>query len=252
MNLGLKGKQVLVVGIGKGIGKAISIAYANEGAKIVALSRNENLLRETINIIGGEKKGHAYRVVELMETGTPSNIAKQLITDYDDFDIVIHNIGGPMDIRDTLASVDEWNKVWKLNIGIAIEMNRILIPPMINKKYGRIIHISSISSRILRGSPQYCCAKAYVNAYVTTAGRELADKGIIMSAILPGAIEFENGFWAETKKTNKEKYYGFLKEHQAINRMGSPEEIANFALFLGSEKASFAAGALIPVDGGNM
>lgn len=69
---------------------------------------------------------------------------------------------------------------------------------------------------------------------------------------MPGAVTFYDGYWDKVLKTNPDKYYGFLKEHQAISRMGSPEEIANFALFLGSEKASFAAGALIPVDGGNM
>lgn len=252
MELGIKGKKVLIVGLGKGIGKAIVRAYADEGAYLTVLSRDKRNLKKIIDEIGGKKCRHSYLAVKLMEYGVPKNTAEKLISENICFDIVVHNIGGSLGIRDPLGQVEDWNKVWRLNTGIAIEMNNILIPPMIKQNWGRIIHISSISSRILKGAPQYCCAKAYLNAYVITVGRHFAKKGIVMSAILPGAVEFENSYWAEIKETNKGKYYGFLNEHQAINRMGTPEEIAAFALFMGSEQVRFASASIIPVDGGNM
>lgn len=251
MNLHLKEKKILLVGLGRGIGRAIAKAYADEKAQLFILSRDENYLKKTIDSINGTNR-HNYLKTELMKSKEPTRISEFLIKQYKYFDIVIHNIGGPFGIRDSLAEIDDWEKVWRLNVGIAIEMNRILIKPMLTRQWGRIIHISSISSRILRGAPQYCCAKAYLNAYIKTMGRSFAKDGIIISGILPGAVEFKDSYWAKTKKLNQEKYYGFLKEHQAIGRMGKPEEIASFAVFLGSEKASFAAGTLIPIDGGNM
>lgn len=252
MNLDLKDKKVLIVGIGDGIGKATAIAYANEGARVTALSRDEQKLKELITELGGEKKGHSYMAVDLMVDENPHKTALFLIEKHKIFDVVVHNIGHHLGIRDPLASVKDWYLVWKLNIGISIEMNEILIPPMIEQKWGRVIHLSSISAVILRGSPQYCTSKAYINAYVTTVGRYLADKGVVMTSIMPGAVEFSGGYWNEIKETNPEKYYGFIKEHQAIGRMGTPEEIASFAVFMGSIHASFATASNIPVDGGNM
>jgi len=252
MEMGINGKRVLIIGIGNGIGKSIAIAYANERAIVTAVSRDEQGLRKLVLEMGGESKGHSYMATDLMIDGNPTKTAKSLIERHKKFDIVVHNIGHHLGIREPLAPVKEWQLVWKLNVGISIEMNEILIPPMIEQKWGRVIHLSSISARILRGSPQYCTSKAYLNAYVTTVGRYLADKGIVMTSIMPGAVEFGGGYWDEIKKQNPEKYHGFLKEHQAIGRMGTPEEIASFAVFMGSIHSSFAPATNIPVDGGSM
>ena len=252
MNLELKDKKVLIVGIGEGIGKAIAKAFAKEGASVTAISRDEQRLKELILELGGEKKGHSYMTVDLMVDDNPRKTALFLIEKHKKFDIVVHNIGHHLGIRDPLAPVKDWHLVWKLNIGISIEMNEILIRPMIEQKWGRVIHLSSISAIILRGSPQYCTSKAYINAYVTTVGRYLASKGVVMTSIMPGAVEFSGGYWDEIKKTNPEKYYGFIMEHQAIGRMGTPEEIASLAVFMGSIHSSFAPGTNIPIDGGNM
>ena len=252
MDLGLTNKEVLVVGIGKGIGKSIVKALIREGANVTMISRNSDILMEIEKSTDIETRDISFYSADLMMKNAPRLLSKKLLMKNHDFDVIIHNIGHHFGIRDPLAPVDDWLKVWQLNIGIAIEMNEILIPPMIKKGWGRIIHISSISAQILRGSPQYCTSKAYINAYVTTVGRFLADKGIVLSSIMPGAVEFEGGYWDEIKKTNPDKYYGFLKEHQAINRMGKPEEIAAFVLFMASVHSSFAPATNIPVDGANM
>ncbi len=250
--MGINGKKVLIIGVGNGIGKAIAFAFAKEGAIITALSRNEKNLKELMVEMGGEAMGHSYLAVNLMVDETPKKTALYLIDRYKKFDIVVHTIGHNLGIREPLAPIKDWEQVWRLNVGISIEMNEVLIPPMIKQKWGRVIHLSSISAKVLRGSPQYCASKAYLNAYVTTVGRAIADKGVVMTSIMPGAVEFSPGYWNEIKTSNPEKYYGFLKEHQAIGRMGTPEEIATFAVFLGSIHSSFAPGTNIPVDGGSM
>jgi len=138
------------------------------------------------------------------------------------------------------------------NAGIAINMNNVLIQPMIDKGWGRVIHISSISAVMLRGNPLYASAKAFLNAYVTTVGRAIAATGVVMTAILPGAVAFPGSYWDQYTYTDPDRCKDFLKEHQAVNRFGTTKEIADVALFLAGEQASFMQAALIPVDGANM
>jgi 3-oxoacyl-[acyl-carrier protein] reductase len=252
MNFNISGKSVLVVGASKGIGRAIAKAYAEEGAIVTAIARSESQLKSLIEEIGGPNSVHRYFVFDMMETGMPTKASQLLLEDYKYFDIVIQCIGGIYKSRDPFSSIEFWINEWIFNVGIAIEMNNILIPPMVKRGWGRIIHISSISSKMLRGNVLYTCAKSYLNAYVINMGRLLANKGIIVSALMPGAVEFKDSYWEKIRNNNPDKYFGFLKEHQAIGRMGKPEEIAAFAVFLGSEQASFAAASLITVDGGNM
>ena len=135
---------------------------------------------------------------------------------------------------------------------LSYPINSVLIPEMIKNKWGRVIHVSSISAKMLRGNPLYASSKAFLNAYVKTVGRQVAQSGVVMSAVMPGAVAFKNSYWEKTKKDNPAKVNDFLSHHQAVGRFGTPEEIANMVLFLGSEKASFMQAAIVPIDGGNM
>jgi len=100
------------------------------------------------------------------------------------------------------------------------------------------------------GAPAYSCAKAYLNMYIKVVGRELAKDNVIISGVMPGTILSEGKHWDKLQKTNPELVREYLDRHQAIGRFGRAEEIAPFVLLLSSEQASFAAGAVLPVDGG--
>ena len=134
----------------------------------------------------------------------------------------------------------------------SIDMNSKLIPPMIEKGYGRVIHISSISALMLRGNPLYASAKAFLNAYVTTVGRQLAPTGVLLTSVMPGAVAFEGSYWDKFVKEGHPRVDDFLRHLQAANRFGTPEEIANVVLFMASDKSSFMPATNIPVDGANM
>jgi 3-oxoacyl-[acyl-carrier protein] reductase len=123
---------------------------------------------------------------------------------------------------------------------------------MIDKGWGRVIHISSISAVMLRGNPLYASAKAFLNAYVTTVGRTFASSGVVISAVMPGAVAFPGSYWDQYKVTDPVRCEDFLRHHQAANRFGTTKEIADVVLFMASEKASFMQAALVPVDGANM
>ena len=156
-----------------------------------------------------------------------------------------------------MAKVNDWLKVWEFNVGIAIQMNAQLIPPMKVNKWGRIVHISSMNAVTggtmvdpYGGSPAYNCAKAYLNMYVKNIGRELAKDNIIATAVMPGTIFSKGKHYDKLQKKNPQLVKEFLYHHHAIGRFGKAEEIAPFVLLLCSTHASFAAGSLMSIDGG--
>lgn len=259
MDLGIKGKRVLVTGASQGVGKEIALAFAAEGCKVAAIARREGPLKALIEEMGGLKQGHTYVCADLMEEGRPAAAVKDLIARGGDIEIVVHNVGGTLKIKDPLAAAKEWARVWRFNVGVAIEINNVVVPKMQANKWGRIIHISSVASQDFRGSPAYAASKAYLNAYTKVAGRAFAPDGIVVSALMLGAFYAKGGHWDEDNYTGEEekeaflrKRSDFLRHHHAIGRLGKAEEIAPFALFMASQQASFAAASLIPVDGGTM
>lgn len=256
MDLGIAGKRVLVTGASQGIGKEIALAFAGEKCRVVIVARREKELQETVKAFPGS--AHGFIAADLMEEGRPARVAEEALRRFGTIDIIVHNVGGTLQVKDPLAPAKDWERVWMFNVGIAMEMNRVLVPPMRQQKWGRIIHVSSISGESLRGSGAYGCAKAYVNAYTKVLGRALAQDGIVVSAILPGAVYAAGGHWDEDAVHNKDKEAffrkrdDFLRHHHAVGRFGTADEIAPFAVFLASRHVTFAQGTLIPVDGGTM
>lgn len=262
MKFDFSGKTVLVVGGSKGIGKQICLTFAKEGAKVVTIARSSDLLsqlkKEMDKLNNLDNKIYCH---DLMNCNI-GEVVEHILYDNGVFDIVVHNVGGSLTSRDPLGDYNEWEYAVKFNAGVAIEFNHFILPKMIERKSGKIIHVSSISSKNLRGNPQYASAKEFLNAYVTTVGRSVAKSGVVMSAIMPGAVSFEGSYWdkrqhdfnkpADGGKSGNEICVDYLSHHMAVNRFGTTDEIANVVLFLASDYASFMQGAVVPVDGGTM
>lgn len=252
MDLGLENKKILVVGASKGIGKAIALAFASENCCIVAVARTKALLQEvqTECMVSGAKSIEVI-TKDIMECNT-REFAEKLLKKYGAFDVIVHNVGGSLISRNHLGGLEDWDYALKFNALAAIDMNSVLIPPMIKNGMGKVIHVSSISAIMLRGNPLYASAKAFLNAYVTTVGRKLAPTGVQLCSVMPGAVAFPGSYWDEFVKKGDPRVDDFLRHHQAINRFGTPEEIANVILFMSSDKSTFMQGTNIPVDGANM
>lgn len=252
MELGLNNKKVLIVGASKGIGRGIAEGFAKEHTNIVAVARSEELLQEVKDscLSAGAESFEAI-TADIMNTDT-AEFARELMDRFGVFDIVVHNVGGSLVSRDHLGGIDDWNYALRFNALEAINMNSVLIPPMVERKYGRVIHISSISALMLRGNPLYASAKAFLNAYVTTVGRQLAPSNVVLCSVMPGAVAFPGSYWDNFVKEKHPRVDDFLRHHQAANRFGTPEEIANAVIFMASDCSSFMAAANIPVDGANM
>lgn len=252
MDLGIAGKRVLVTGASQGLGRQIAIDFAKEKCLVSVIARREDKLKELVEEMGGEKSGHSYYAGDLMNEAVTQAAVKQLTAKGGNFDIVINNVGGTLGLRDVLSPMEEWFRVLKFNVGIAMQINAMVIPVMRTRKWGRIVHVSSLAAEQLRGAAPYASSKAYLNAYVKTLGRAVAADGIVVSAVMPGAFISEGGHWDNVKKSNPEMLKDYLRHHQAVGRLGIPEDISPFVLFLASEQAVFASGTLAPIDGGSM
>jgi 3-oxoacyl-[acyl-carrier protein] reductase len=121
---------------------------------------------------------------------------------------------------------------------------------MMGRKWGRITHISSISALENQGPPQYCAAKAALNAYIRSVGRFVAADGVVVTGVMPGAVMTAGGYWDEVMKQRPEHGGNFLRERMAIKRFGEVKEISSIVSFLVSDSASFMTGSVVLADGG--
>jgi 3-oxoacyl-[acyl-carrier protein] reductase len=253
MDFNLQNKKVLIVGASKGIGKAIALAFSSEKANLALVARSTDLLlnlKEECLARGAlSVSTYSYDVMD----GDNQAFAHQLLSELGHFDVIVHCVGGSLTSRNIFGGSSDYAFALKFNALYAVDMNSVFIPDMIQAKIqGRVIHISSISAKMLRGNPLYASAKAFLNAYVITAGREVASKGILMTSVMPGAVSFPDSYWDLKVKENSPAVPDFLRQHQAIGRFGTPEEIANLVVFLASDKSSFICASCLPADGGNM
>jgi len=250
LDLGIKGCLALVTGGGRGIGAAISKCLAKEGVHVAVVSRTASDIDEVVSEIGGEENGHLGVILDLTEEHAPEQLVEIIGKKFGNPSIVVHNLGGTLNITDPFCSVQDWRRVYRINLEVGVELNNLLVPNMRNNKWGRVVHISSISAMENHGPVTYCAIKAALTAYTRSFGGVVAPDGVVVSAVLPGAVFTEFGYWDKMMKENPEHIRKFMAERQRIGRFGKPEEIGYYVTFLCSKLASFNTGSIIPVDGG--
>lgn len=248
MDLQLHGRRALVVGASRGLGRSIALLLAREGCAVAAVARSADLLEHLIGEMPGS--GHVAFARDLIVDGAPARLAVDLGESFPP-DIVVHNLGGSLGVIDALAAAAEYGRVWQLNVGIPVELNRLLVPGMVDRGWGRVVHVSSVSAENFSGYSAYVAAKGSLNAYVKTLGRAMAAKGVIVSATSPGPLSGEGRHLTRLQREGGAAWREFCDHHLAIGRLAEPDEIAPFVALLCSPLASYAAGAIVNVDGGS-
>src|SRR2546425_2936059 len=251
MDLRIQDRLALVTGASRGIGRAIALELAREGARVILVARSQDQLDAVKHELGGHRESHHCVALDLMADHGVEELA-QAVEKVGELEILAHNLGGSCGVLQTFASSEDWRKVWQFNLGIAHELNRIFIPAMVKKRWGRIVHLSTLSTLTYNGYAAYVSAKCALNGYVKSVNREVSKDNVIVSAVAPGAIYSEGRFFAGLQKENPAALEDYFKNHLPIRRLGRAEEIAPVVAFLCSEQASFMAGSVVGIDGGGM
>lgn len=252
MDLGIKGKRALVTGASRGIGRAVAVDLAKEGAKVAVVSRSKERLEKVFDEIGGKKAGHYMVLTELTDEKGPENLGKDLQGNFGDIDILVNNVGDTLGVTDPYCSAADWRKVFRLNMEVAVELNNIVIPQMKKNKWGRIVNVTAGAAMENSGPVAYCSAKSAMTAYTRSMARVLAWEGgeVVMSAVLPGVVLTEEGHWQKVLAERPEHAEKYLKDRCPLGRFGQPCEISPMVLLLCSVQATFYHGSIVLIDAG--
>lgn len=242
----LTGKTALVTGAARGIGKAIALKFAEEGANIaftdLVIDENGEATRAEIEAKGVKCVAYASNAADFAQT---EEVVKQVHTDFGSIDVLVNNAGITKDGLMMRMTEQQWDAVINVNLKSAFNFIHACTPIMMRQRSGSIINMASVVGvHGNAGQSNYAASKAGMIALAKSVAQEMGSRGIRANAIAPGFIET-----AMTAALPDEVRADWAKKIP-LRRGGQPEDIANVAVFLASELASYVSGQVIQVDGG--
>ena len=239
------GKTIIITGASRGIGKSIAIQLAACGAKISLVARNQNDLdavQETINNAGGEAQSFIGDVSNLESL---LRIVTQTLEKWQQVDILVNNAGITRDNIIMRMKEDEWDSVININLKGCFNGIKAVTRPMMKKKNGRIINITSVIGQIGNaGQSNYAASKAGVMGLTKSLAKELGSRNITINSVAPGYILTDMTDQLDNDVQEK------LKTSIPLKRLGEPQDVASLVCFLASDDAAYITGQTFNVDGG--
>ena len=242
----LEGKTALVTGAARGIGKAIAIRFAKEGANIaftdLVIDENADKTREEIESYGVKCKAYASDASNFEET---EKVVNEVKADFGSIDILVNNAGITKDGLMMRMSEQQWDLVIKINLKSAFNYIHAVLPIMLRQRGGSIINMASVVGvHGNAGQANYSASKAGMIALAKSVAQEVGSRGIRANAIAPGDIE--TAMTAALPEDVRKDWIAKIP----LRRGGTPDDIADVATFLASDMAGYVTGQVIQVDGG--
>jgi 3-oxoacyl-[acyl-carrier protein] reductase len=253
-NLKNKSKKVLITGGTHGIGKEICIKLAEEGYHVAFLSSSKSRIIEQEKVISQISENFISLQCDVLSKEEIEESWRRLENIWGGVDILINNVGGggrwgSDNVLETNPKV--WEEVYQKNAGATLQLTLLALPYMVEKKWGRVITITSIYGNAIGGRPWFNLAKVSQNILMRNLARnkDLVRNGITFNSIAPGAIYIPDTGWSELESKSPLEFQEF-QETLPLGRLGTPLEVANLVSFLTSDKSSLVNGASIKIDGG--
>lgn len=242
----LKGKKALITGSSRGIGKAIVEAYLKNGCEVWGLCSKPSANKDALESLAKEN-GVAFHEIyaDVGNAEQVTEVVKAALAEAGGFDVLVNNAGITRDGLSFRMKKEDWDDVLRINLTSAFLISQVVSNDMIRKRAGSIINMSSIVGIHGNGGQvNYSASKGGLIAYSKSLAAEVGARGVRVNAIAPGFIE--------TDMTNvlKDEVKAAMAEKIPLKRAGKPEDIANAALFLGSDLSTYITGQVIGVDGG--
>ena len=251
MDLKLNNKKVLITGASRGIGLAVAESFLQEGAKTYLVSRGSSALYENekkLQNIYGLDNVVACKC-DCTNVESLNSLKNEVEDKWNSLDVVIVNVGDGRSVSDALPDDMQWKKTWNSNFESTLQTARTFLP-MLERSQGVLLFVSSIAGMEAFGAPtDYSTAKAAIIALAKNMARKLAPS-VRVNVIAPGNVYFKGGSWDEKIQQNKKRVDEIIKSTVPMNRFATPQEIADSAVFLCSDRASFITGATLVIDGG--
>lgn len=241
----LKGKVALVTGASRGIGKAVALELARQGARVAASARNRELLEETVAEITAAG-GEAVAIVgDIARAADADRLVEQAVEAFGRADILVNNAGITRDGLLLRMKDEDWDAVLETNLKGAFLCTRAVAKVMTRQKSGRIINISSVVGEMGNaGQVNYCASKAGLIGLTKATARELARRSITVNAVAPGFIT------TDMTEGLSEKARQELVGQIPLGRLGAVEDVAYSVAFLASDQATYITGQVLGVNGG--
>ncbi|QDU81145.1 3-oxoacyl-[acyl-carrier-protein] reductase FabG [Polystyrenella longa] len=245
----LTGKVALITGGSRGLGKAMARGLAIAGADIIIASRDEDTLKRSLaEIMKGTQVRGKYLIADMTNRESVHELGQQAIAAMGQVDILINNAGGNVPEEADQIQDENWDKIVELNLSSCMALSRSVIPNMKERKWGRIIHISSIMGiASKRGRNAYSATKSALMGLARAQALELGPYGITSNCLAPGPFLTELPA-SVLSDEEKERF----SDRTALKRWGQPEELAGPALLLASNAGSYITGETLVVDGGTL
>jgi len=242
----LKDQVAIVTGGTRGIGRAISLLFAEEGARAVAnFSKDVEAAEDLLNEAKSRRLNLGLFRADITQFDQVKEMVEEVFAAYGRIDVLVNNVGLIRDNFLMLMSDEDWDSLMKTNLTGLFYCCKAAIRKMIPEKRGKIVNISSVSGILgTAGQTNYAATKGGVISFTKSLARELGPFNIHVNAVAPGLIESE-----VMSKMPKEKIEAIIRS-SSLGRMGKPEEVARAVLFLASDHSDYITGQTIVVDGG--
>ncbi|MGE8206996.1 SDR family NAD(P)-dependent oxidoreductase [Heyndrickxia sp. NPDC080065] len=247
MDLQLQGKNILITGGSKGIGKAIAKVFVSERANVSIVARNMESLEKAKEELGGNV---SIFQADILNADEREKLIQSFVKKMGRIDVLINNAGGSNGDKAMETEMDLFYEALELNYFSAVHISKLAVEHMKKHRSGSIINITSVFGRESGGKVTYNNAKSALISFTKSLADEVISFGIRVNSVAPGSILHETGNWKKRLEENPEGIKEFVKNEIPAGRFGTPEEIGNVTAFLASDKASWIVGASINVDGG--